>query len=224
MAIKVLIIEDEQRIRKLISDYLTNDGFEVFEAEDGIKGVQAFFSHSDLDLIILDVMMPGKNGWEVCREIREESDVPIIMLTALGEAQDEIAGLNSGADDYITKPFRYEVFMARVRSLLRRLNKDPKEIHVFGDLEVNEMEHEVRLKGQRVEMSPKEYELLVYLIRNPNIALKRETILDTVWGIDFYGDRRTVDTHIKNIRAKIGLLGDSIKTLRGVGYKLEVHS
>ena len=224
MAIKILVVEDEKRIRKLVGDYLKNDGFEVIEAENGNKGIEAFYANADLDLVILDVMMPEKNGWEVCREIREESDIPIIMLTALGEAQDEIAGLDSGADDYITKPFRYEIFMARIRSVLRRLNKNPLAVHKFGDFELDETEHAVKLEGEEVEMSPKEYELLVYLLNNPNIALKREQILDTVWGVDFYGDRRTVDTHIKNIRSKIGALGHSIKTLRGVGYKFEVKA
>lgn len=222
MAIKVLVVDDEKRIRKLIGDYLRNDDYDVVEAENGKVALEKFYANNDLDLIILDVMMPEKSGWEVCKQIREESNIPIIFLTALGENYDEIHGLDIGADDYIIKPFEYKVFMARVRSVLRRANKNPDDIYRIDGLEIDTIRRIVKLDGEIVDMSPKEYELLIYLINNQNIALERDKILDAVWGYDFYGDRRTVDTHIKNIRAKIGQVGSYIKTVRGFGYKFEV--
>lgn len=222
MSIKILVVDDEKRIRKLISDYLRNDGYEVVEAEDGNDAVSKFMQNRDLDLIILDINMPGKNGWEVCSEIRQKSDVPIIFLTALGESHDEIHGLELGADDYITKPFGYQIFMARIRTVLRRTNKRTEAFYRFNEIEVDYGSRTVKKDGMVIEMSPKEYELLVYLINNKNIALERDKILDAVWGFDYYGDKRTVDTHIKNIRAKTGSLGESIKTIRSFGYKFEV--
>ncbi len=222
MSVKILVVDDEKRIRKLIGDYLRNDGYKIIEAEDGEDAIKKFYLNNDIDLIILDVMMPGKSGWEVCKEIRKESDVPVIFLTALGESHDEIKGLDLGADDYISKPFGYEVFMARVRSILRRTNIIKDGIVRIKELEVDTSARTAELDGKQIELSPKEFDLLVYLIDNQNIALKRDIILDAVWGYDFYGDPRTVDTHIKNIRAKIGEVGAYIITVRGVGYKFEV--
>lgn len=223
MAIKALVVDDEKRIRKIIGDYLKNDGFDVIEAENGNEALTMFYSNNDIDIIVLDVMMPEKSGWEVCKEIREESDIPVIFLTALGENHDEIHGLNLGADDYISKPFGYEVFMARIRSILRRVNKNPDNIIRINELEIDTVSRYVKLNEIIVEMSPKEYELLLYLINNKNIALERDKILDNVWGYDFYGDRRTIDSHVKNIRFKIGSVGSYIKTIRSIGYKFEVE-
>lgn len=224
MAVKALVVDDEKRIRKIICDYLRNDGYDVVEAENGEDALQQFRSCKDFDFLVLDVMMPGMSGWEVCNEIRKESSVPIIFLTALGESHDEAYGLDLGADDYIVKPFRYEVFMARVRTVLRRLNKNPASFFRYNEIEVDTVSRTVRRSNETVDLSPKEYELLSYLIKNRNIALERDKILDSVWGYDFYGDPRTVDTHIKNIRAKLGTLGSLIKTVRGFGYKLEVEA
>jgi len=222
MPIKILVAEDEMRIRKLIKDYLQNEGYEIIEAEDGKDALQKFYLNNEIDLIILDVMMPKMEGWEVCKEIREESDTPIIFLTALGESHDEIQGLDLGADDYITKPFRYEVFIARVKAALRRVNKISEGIYHIGNLEINTNSRIVKRDSKEVVLSPKEYELLIYLIDNKNIALERDKILDAIWGYDFYGDPRTIDTHIKTLRSKLGEMGDNIKTVRGVGYRFEV--
>jgi DNA-binding response OmpR family regulator len=224
MAIKILVVDDEKRIRKIIEDYLVNDGYEVLQAENGKKALEVFYMNDDIDLIILDVMMPEKNGWEVCREIREESDVPVIFLTALGEVHDEIKGLELGADDYLPKPFGYERFMARVKSALRRAGKSNEAKYKVFDLSVDPDSHAARVGDEELELSPKEFELIVYFMENRNIALERDVILDAVWGYDFYGDPRTVDTHIKNLRAKIGEAGTCIKTIRGLGYKFEVKS
>lgn len=224
MAVKILVVDDEKRIRKIIEDYLANDGYEVLQAENGKKALEVFYMNDDIDLIILDVMMPEKNGWEVCREIREESDVPVIFLTALGETYDEIKGLNMGADDYLPKPFGYERFMARVRSALRRAGKSQEAKYKVYDLSVDPESHGAHLGEEELELSPKEFDLLVYLLENKSIALERDVILDAVWGYDFYGDSRTVDTHIKNLRSKIGKAGTCIKTVRGLGYKFEVKS
>ena len=224
MSVKILVVEDEERIRKLISDYLKNEGYDTIEAKNGQDGLQKFYSNRDLDLIILDVMMPIKSGWEVCKEIREESSIPIIFLTALGEDYDEVKGLESGADDYITKPFGYEVFMARVKTILRRANKDLDNIVRLNNLEINLSSRTVKLDKNTVELSPKEYDLLIYLLENKNIAQQREKILEVISGYDYYGDPRTIDTHIKNIRSKIGEAGSYIKTVRGFGYRFEVSS
>ncbi len=222
MAIKILVADDESRIRKIIGDYLENEGYETIQAENGKKALEAFYMNDDIDLVILDVMMPEKNGWEVCEEIREESDVPVIFLTALGETHDEIKGLDLGADDYIPKPFGYERFMARVRSALRRAGKNQEAKYKVFDLSIDPDMHSASINENKIDLSPKEFDLLIYLMENRNIALERDAILDAVWGYDFYGDPRTVDTHIKNLRAKIGKAGKCIKTVRGIGYKFEV--
>ncbi len=221
MAYKVLVAEDELHIRRLIKDYLSNEGMEVIEAANGEEAVRLFMNGSAFDLIVLDVMMPKKNGWEVCEEVRMVSDVPILFLTALSETWDELNGLTLGADDYITKPFRYEIFMARIKTLLRRTGKAPKEILHLGECSVITETREVKLHDISVELSPKEYELLLYLLKNPHQALERQQILDAVWGYEFYGDPRTIDTHVKNLRAKLGAEGECIKTVRGYGYRLE---
>ena len=220
---KVLVVDDEKRIRKIIGDYLRNDGYVVIEAENGIEAIDKFYTIKDIHLIVLDVMMPSKSGWEVCKEIREHSNIPIIFLTALDDSNDETRGLDIGADDYIVKPFRYEIFMARVRSAIRRIPKDMTTRYCINEVEIDTISRVVKVSEERVEMSPKEYDLLIFLIKNRNIALERDKILDSVWGYDFYGDRRTIDTHIKNIRAKIGSVGYYIKTIRGYGYKFEVE-
>jgi len=220
---KVLVVDDEERIRKIIGDYLRNDDYVVIEAKNGIEALEKFYTIKDIHLIILDVMMPNKSGWEVCKEIREQSNIPIIFLTALDDSNDETHGLDIGADDYIVKPFRYEIFMARVRSAIRRMPQNITAYYCIKEVEIDTISRVVRVNGDRVEMSPKEYELLIFLIKNQNIALERDKILDAVWGYDFYGDRRTIDTHIKNIRAKLGTVGNNIRTIRGFGYKFEVE-
>ncbi|MBS4534919.1 response regulator transcription factor [Clostridium sp. D2Q-14] len=222
MPIKILVAEDEVRIRKLIKDYLENEDYKIIEAEDGKDALEKFYLNNDIDLLILDVMMPKLDGWKVCEEIRKESDIPIIFLTALGESHDEIQGLDLGADDYITKPFRYEIFIARVKAVLRRTNKINEGIIYIDGLEINTDSRQVSLDKKEIVLSPKEYNLLVYLIENKNISLERDKILDKIWGYDFYGDPRTIDTHIKTLRAKLGDIGKRIKTVRGVGYRLEV--
>lgn len=218
----ILIAEDEKGIRMLIRDYLKKEGYTVLEACNGLEAVTLFSQNQGIDLVILDVMMPVLKGWEVCREIRQTSDVPVLFLTALGETQDELTGFSSGADDYIVKPFEYEVLMARVRAMLKRAHPNQRSVFQCAELHVDEAARQITVCGEAVELAPKEYELLAFLISNRNIALDRDTILNGVWGADFYGDPRTVDTHIKNLRAKVGNAGDRIKTVRGHGYRLEV--
>ena len=218
----ILIAEDEQGIRMLIRDYLKKEGYKVLETANGLEAVTIFSQNPAVDLVILDVMMPVLKGWEVCREIRQTSDVPVLFLTALGDTQDELKGFSSGADDYILKPFEYQVLMARVRAMLKRAKPNHRSFFQCGELCVDETARQITVSGAAVELAPKEYELLTFLIANRNIALDRDTILNGVWGTDFFGDPRTVDTHIKNLRAKIGSTGDRIKTVRGHGYRLEV--
>lgn len=221
--IKILIADDELRMRKLVSDFLKKEGYQVFEAEDGMKALQ-LFDIEDFKLVILDVMMPGFDGWTVCREIRKKSSVPIIMLTARSEESDELFGFELGADEYITKPFSPMILVARVEALLRRIKSDLKVKKVFGDLELDESGRVVRVNGVKVDLSPKEFELLLYLTVNKGIALSREQILNAVWDYDYFGDVRTVDTHIKKLRLKLGDMGNYIQTVRGLGYKFEVES
>lgn len=218
----ILIAEDERGIRMLIRDFLKKEGYNVLEAANGLEAVTLFGQNPNVDLVILDVMMPVLKGWEVCREIRQTSDVPVLFLTALGDTQDELTGFKSGADDYIVKPFEYEILMARVKAMLKRSQPNPRQIFQMGELLVNEKARQVNVSGVPVDLAPKEYELLAFLIANRNIALDRDTLLNGVWGADFFGDPRTVDTHIKNLRSKIGPAGERIKTVRGHGYRLEV--
>lgn len=220
--IKILIVEDEDRMRRLIRDYLKKEGYTVIEAEDGKLALEKFFN-DDIDLVILDIMLPEYDGWTVMREIRKKSNVPIIILTARSEESDELFGFELGADEYVTKPFSPKVLVARVKALLRRSNIfSEKDILKIGSLELDLNGHRVFNDGIEIKLTPKEYELLVYMAKNKGKALSRETILNGVWGYDYYGDLRTVDTHIKRLRLKLKGNSDIIETVRGVGYRLEV--
>lgn len=219
---KILIADDEARMRKLVSDFLKKEGFEVLEADNGKKALDIFNGDPNIDLIILDIMMPELDGWSVCRQIRKGSKVPIIMLTARSEESDELFGFDLGADEYITKPFSPMILVARVQALLRRTGNVDYTTKLFDGLEINEIGRDVYIDGARLELSPKEFELLVYLADNKGIALSREQILNSVWDYDYFGDARTVDTHIKKLRLKLGDKGDFIQTVRGLGYKFEV--
>lgn len=221
--LKVLVVDDESRMRKLVKDFLMKKDFEVIEAENGAKAVDLFFDEKDVDLIILDVMMPKMDGWEVCREIRNFSQVPIIMLTARADERDELLGFELGVDEYISKPFSPKILVARVEAILRRTNIITLEdVICVGSIELNKAAHLVNVDGEAVELSFKEFELLAYFIENQGIALSREKILNSVWNYDYFGDARTIDTHVKKLRSKLGDKGDYIKTIWGMGYKFEV--
>lgn len=216
---KILIIDDEWKIRKLIKDYLVREGYTVDEAGDGEEGIEKFFS-AGYDVVILDIMMPKIDGWSVCRKIREESQVPIIMLTARSDESDQLFGFDLEADEYMTKPFNPKLLVAKVKALLRRDRKIVDNVPMaFGDLVIDGVKREVKLKDVVLELTPKEYDLLYFFIENKGIALSREKILNSVWGWDYFGDARTVDTHIKRLRKKIG--DEYIQTVRGFGYKFE---
>ena len=218
----ILVVDDEQRMRKLIKDFLAVKGFSILEAEDGEKALEVFEENNNkISLILLDVMMPKLDGWSVLRQIRQESKVPIIMLTARGEEQDELFGFELGVDEYISKPFSPKILVARVEAILKRTNKDVKEIKEYSGIEIDKEGRTVKVDGKTIELSLREYELLVYLVENENIALSRDKILNNVWNYDYYGDSRTIDSHIKKIRHKLGKKGKYIKTIRGVGYKFE---
>lgn len=222
--LKVLIVDDEARMRKLVRDFLVKQEYRVMEAADGEEAMEMFFKEKDISLIILDVMMPKMNGWEVCREIRKYSKVPIIMLTAKTSEEDELAGFECGADEYISKPFSPKILVARVDAILRRTAKsDESGIMREGIIEVNKVAHIVKVNDREVELSFKEFELLVYFMENKNIALSREQILNHVWNYDYFGDARTIDTHVKKLRAKLTKEADYIKTIWGMGYKFEVE-
>ena len=219
----ILIVDDEARMRKLIKDFLTVKGFSILEAEDGEKALEVFESNKNkISLILLDVMMPKLDGWSVLRQIRQESKVPIIMLTARGEEQDELFGFELGVDEYISKPFSPKILVARVEAILKRTNQNTKEIKDYGGIEIDKEGRTVKVDGKIVELSLREYELLTYLVDNENIALSRDKILNNVWNYDYYGDSRTIDSHIKKIRHKLGKRGKYIKTIRGIGYKFEI--
>jgi len=220
---RILVIDDEQRMRKLVKDFLVREDYVVLEAEDGEKAVDIFFSDKDISLIILDVMMPKMDGWEVCREIRQFSDVPIIMLTAKSSERDELLGFELGVDEYISKPFSPKVLVARVQAILRRSNVVGSESISVGGIVLNKAAHEVTVDGKALELSYKEFELLTYFIENKGLALSREKILNNVWNYDYYGDARTIDTHVKKLRNKMGKKGECIKTIWGMGYKFEVE-
>ena len=219
----ILIVDDEQRMRKLVKDFLTKQDFTVLEAADGEEAVDLFFEKKDIDLVILDVMMPKMDGWETCREIRQYSQVPIIMLTARGSENDELRGFDLGVDEYIAKPFSPKILVARVQALLRRTNSMSEENLEYGGIVLNRSAHEVRIDGKRIDLSFKEFELLTYFIENKDIALSRERILNHVWDYDYFGDARTIDTHVKKLRSKMGDKGKFIKTIWGMGYKFEVN-
>ena len=218
----ILIVDDELRMRKLIKDFLSAKGYSILEAEDGEKALEVFENNKNkISLILLDVMMPKLDGWSVLRQIRQESKVPIIMLTARGEEQDELFGFELGVDEYISKPFSPKILVARVEAILKRTNKDEKEIKDYDGIEIDKEGRSVTVDGKNIELSLREYELLVYLVENENIALSRDKILNNVWNYDYYGDSRTIDSHIKKITHKLGKKGKNIKTIRGVGYKFE---
>ena len=219
--LKILVVDDEIRMRKLVKDFLSAKGFEVIEAEDGEQAVDIFCSNKDIALILLDVMMPKMNGCEVLKTIRKISKVPIIMLTARGEEQDELQGFKLGVDEYITKPFSPKILTARVDAILRRTHRAEDDIQKCGDIEINRGAHTVKAGGQEISLSFKEFELLDYFMQNKNLALSRENILNNVWDYDYFGDARTIDTHVKKLRAKLGPAGDQIKTIWGMGYKFE---
>lgn len=219
----ILVVDDEQRMRKLIKDFLKAKGYSILEAEDGEKALEVFEENKNkITLILLDVMMPKLDGWSVLRQIRQESKVPIIMLTARGEEQDELFGFELGVDEYISKPFSPKILVARVEAILKRTTKDTTEVKDYAGIEIDKEGRTVKVDGKAIELSLREYELLIYLIENENIALSRDKILNNVWNYDYYGDSRTIDSHIKKIRHKLGKKGKYIKTMRGVGYKFEV--
>ena len=220
--LKVLIADDESRMRKLVKDFLSKAEFIVLEAEDGEQAVDMFFSDKDISLVILDVMMPKMDGWQVCREIRAKSKVPIIMLTAKSDERDELLGFELGVDEYITKPFSPKILVARVDAILRRSNALNDDIIEINGIKIDKAAHQVLVDGQDITLSVKEFELLSYFVANKGIALSRDKILNNVWNYDYFGDARTIDTHVKKLRSKMGEKGDCIKTIWGMGYKFEV--
>ena len=221
---KILVVDDESRMRKLVRDFLVKKDFEVLEAGDGAEAVDVFFDTKDIALVILDVMMPKMDGWQVCREIRAYSKVPIIMLTAKSDERDELLGFELGVDEYISKPFSPKILVARVEAILRRTSGlATDDVLRAGGIEMNKAAHEVTIDGKAIDLSYKEFELLTYFMENQGIALSREKILNSVWNYDYFGDARTIDTHVKKLRSKLGDKGDYIKTIWGMGYKFEVE-
>ncbi len=222
--LKILVVDDESRMRKLVKDFLTKSNYEVIEAEDGSQAIDLFFEQNDIALIILDVMMPNMDGWQVCKEIREYSKVPIIMLTAKSDERDELQGFELGVDEYISKPFSPKILVARVEAILRRTSQaSADEVIEAGGILINKAAHSVLVDGQPVDLSYKEFELLTYFVENKGIALSREKILNSVWNYDYFGDARTIDTHVKKLRSKMGEKGELIRTIWGMGYKFEVN-
>lgn len=219
--LKILVVDDESRMRKLVRDFLVKNSFDVIEAEDGERAVDIFFREKDIALIVLDVMMPKMDGWQVCREVRAYSKVPIIMLTARSDERDELQGFELGVDEYISKPFSPKILVARIEAILRRTGqREQSEKLSYGGITVDKTAHQVMIDGEPVELSYKEFELLTYFIENKGIALSREKILNNVWNYDYFGDARTIDTHVKKLRSKLGDKGNLIKTIWGMGYKL----
>ena len=222
-ALKILVVDDESRMRKLVSDFLTKKNFQVLEAGDGEEAIDIFYAEKDVALIILDVMMPKMDGWEVCREIRKNSKVPIIMLTARGDERDELLGFELGVDEYISKPFSPKILVARVEAILRRTGQGNTEDTLSaGGIVIDKAAHIATVDGKTMDLSFKEFELLTYFLENQGIALSREKILNSVWNYDYFGDARTIDTHVKKLRSKMGEKGEYIKTVWGMGYKFEV--
>ena len=220
--LKILVVDDEQRMRKLVRDFLVKKNFDVMEAGDGEEAVDIFYENKDIALIILDVMMPKMDGWQVCREIRKYSQVPIIMLTAKSDEKDELQGFELGVDEYISKPFSPKILVARVEAILRRSSTMSQEVIDVGGIHIDKSAHQVLVDGKNVDLSYKEFELITYFAENQGIALSREKILNNVWNYDYFGDARTIDTHVKKLRSKLGDKGDYIKTIWGMGYKFEV--
>ncbi|MDE7203438.1 MAG: response regulator transcription factor [Lachnospiraceae bacterium] len=221
--LKILVVDDESRMRKLVKDFLVKQNYEVLEAGDGSEALDIFFDNQDIALIILDVMMPKMDGWQVCREVRSYSKVPIIMLTARTDERDELQGFQLGVDEYIAKPFSPKILVARVEAILRRTNQITEdEVLSYGGISIDQAAHVVTIDGRTIDLSFKEFELLTYFMENKGIALSREKILNSVWNYDYFGDARTIDTHVKKLRSKLGEKGDLIKTVWGMGYKLEI--
>lgn len=219
----ILVVDDESRMRKLLKDFLSVKGYQILEAEDGEKAVEIFEENRNkIKLILLDVMMPKLDGWSVLRKIRQESNLPVIMLTARGEEQDELFGFELGVDEYISKPFSPKILVARVESILKRVYGDTKEVKDYDGIIIDQEGRTVKVDGKPIDLSLREYELLKYLLDNENIALSRDKILNNVWNYDYYGDSRTIDSHIKKIRHKLGKKGKYIETIRGIGYKFEI--
>ena len=222
-ALKILVVDDESRMRKLVKDFLTKKNFQVLEAGNGEEAMDIFYEEKDIALIILDVMMPKMDGWEVCREIRKNSKVPIIMLTARSDERDELLGFDLGVDEYISKPFSPKILVARVEAILRRTGQsNPEDVLSAGGIVIDKSAHLATVDGNPMELSFKEFELLTYFLENEGIALSREKILNSVWNYDYFGDARTIDTHVKKLRSKMGDKGEYIKTVWGMGYKFEV--
>ena len=220
---KILVVDDESRLRKLVRDFLEKKNFQVLEAGDGEEAMDIFYEEKDIALILLDVMMPKMDGWEVCREIRKNSKVPIIMLTARGDERDELLGFDLGVDEYISKPFSPKILVARVEAILRRTGQDAGgDVLSAGGIVIDKAAHQASVDGEPMELSFKEFELLTYFLENQGIALSREKILNSVWNYDYFGDARTIDTHVKKLRSKMGAKGEYIKTVWGMGYKFEV--
>lgn len=220
---KILVVDDEQRMRKLVKDFLIRENFQVLEAADGEEAVDLFLEEKNIDLVILDVMMPRMDGWQACREIRQYSKVPIIMLTARAAENDELRGFELGVDEYISKPFSPKILVARVQAILRRVNAAAEDVVEYGGISLNRSAHEVLINGKKIDLSFKEFELLAYFMENKDIALSRERILNHVWDYDYFGDARTIDTHVKKLRSKMGdECGKYIKTIWGMGYKFEI--
>ena len=220
--LKILVVDDESRMRKLVRDFLEKADYQVIEAENGERAVDIFFEEKEIALILLDVMMPKMDGWQVCREIRQYSKVPIIMLTARADERDELMGFNLGVDEYISKPFSPKILVARVNAVLRRAGKaDAADVLEVGGIKVDKTAHQVFIDGEPIELSFKEFELLQYIVENVGIALSREKILNAVWNYDYYGDARTIDTHVKKLRSKMGSKGEYIRTIWGMGYKFD---
>ena len=223
-SLKVLMVDDESRMRKLVSDFLKRKGYQVIEAGDGEEAIDKFYEDKNISLVILDVMMPKMNGWDTCRQIRKNSNVPIIMLTAKSDEASELNGFDCGADEYISKPFSPKILTARVDALIRRsYSIDSSEMIDVGGIVINKAAHIVKINDEEIELSFKEFELLTYFVDNKGIALSREKILNNVWNYDYFGDARTIDTHVKKLRKKLGDKGDYIKTIWGMGYKFEVE-
>ena len=221
--LKILVVDDESRMRKLVKDFLTKKNFQVLEAGNGEEAMDIFYEEKDIALIILDVMMPKMDGWEVCREIRKNSKVPIIMLTARSDERDELLGFGLGVDEYISKPFSPKILVARVEAILRRTGQNnPEDVISAGGIVIDKAAHLATVDGKPMELSFKEFELLTYFLENQGIALSREKILNSVWNYDYFGDARTIDTHVKKLRSKMGDKGEYIKTVWGMGYKFEV--
>lgn len=222
--IKILVVDDESRMRKLIKDFLEREGYQILEAGDGLEALDIFYENKDIALMILDVMMPRMDGWAVCREVRQSSTMPIMMLTARSEERDELRGFELGVDEYIAKPFSPKILVARVTALLKRAKCAMPEDNIdAGGIEIDKAAHIVRIDGHEIDLSVKEFELLVYFVENQKIALTREKILNSVWNYDYFGDARTIDTHVKKLRSKLGEKGNYIKTIWGMGYKFEVE-